>query len=54
MPDDLGLLLQTVYADLLDRVRAAAFADSFPEPGGFTAKTVRGRRYWYFHSGSTS
>lgn len=41
-------MLQTVYADLLDRVNAVAFAEAFPADGTFTAKMIRGRRYWYF------
>ncbi|HWA91826.1 MAG TPA: GSU2403 family nucleotidyltransferase fold protein [Rhizomicrobium sp.] len=45
------LVLQTTYAELLQQVEAQAFADAFPEPGGFIAKTVKGRRYWYFQTG---
>lgn len=48
MPADLPLMLQTVYADLLDRVTAGAFAEAFSADGMFTVKSVRGRRYWYF------
>jgi hypothetical protein len=40
--------LQTIYAELLDRSTAAAFDETFPEPGDFTVKTVKERRYWYF------
>ncbi len=43
-------MLQTVYADLLDRSVANAFAESFPDNGVFTAKLSRGRRYWYFQA----
>ncbi len=43
-----SLVLQTTYAELLDRCARAAFEDSFPTDGTFTPKTVRGRRYWYF------
>jgi hypothetical protein len=50
MPDDLPLMVQTAYAELLDRTRADAFDDAFPDGGVFTAKTIRGRRYWYFQS----
>jgi hypothetical protein len=50
MPTDLPLVLQTAYAELLDRASAAAFADAFPDDGVFTSKTLRGRRYWYFQT----
>ncbi len=43
-----SLVLQTTYAELLDRCAQAAFGNSFPRDGVFTPKTVRGRRYWYF------
>ena len=42
------LLLQTTYAELLERCRATAFLTDFPRDGTFVAKTVRGKRYWYF------
>lgn len=43
-----SLILQTTYAELLDRCARAAFGETFPSEGVFTPKTVRGRRYWYF------
>ena len=43
-----SLILQTTYAELVERCAQAAFAESFPGGGVFTPKTVRGRRYWYF------
>jgi hypothetical protein len=43
-------VIQTTYAELLERSAAVAFSDAFPEHGNFTAKTVRGRRYWYFQA----
>jgi hypothetical protein len=46
------LLMQTTYAELLERCAAAAFADAFPEDGTFTPKTIRGRTYWYFQAGT--
>ncbi len=46
------LILQTTYAELLERTEAAAFSDAFPEDGGFVPKTVHGKRYWYFQTGS--
>ena len=48
MGTDIPLALQAAYADLLDRAGSAAFDDAFADDGVFTAKTVRGRRYWYF------
>src|SRR5579871_6764018 len=48
MSSTLPLALQTLYAELLDRVVAADFGDAFAETGTFIVKTVRGRRYWYF------
>jgi hypothetical protein len=50
MPADIPLMLQTTYAELLDRARAAAFSEDFQGDGTFTAKDVRGRRYWYFQA----
>jgi hypothetical protein len=42
------LVLQTTYAELLERCASAAFGNSFPADGAFTSKTIRDRRYWYF------
>jgi hypothetical protein len=42
------LVIQTTYAELLERSAAMAFGHAFPEDGTFTPKTVNGRRYWYF------
>lgn len=42
------LVLQTTYAELLDRCAAAAFSDAFPADGAFTPKKIKGRTYWYF------
>jgi hypothetical protein len=47
-----ALVLQTTYAELLDRCTATAFHDAFPEHGAFISKTLRGRRYWYFQESS--
>ncbi len=47
------LVVQTTYAELLERCAASAFSDAFPEEGTFTPKTIKGRRYWYFQT-STS
>lgn len=46
------LVVQTTYAELLERCRAAAFDAAFPPRGVFTAKTIRGRKYWYFQASS--
>jgi hypothetical protein len=42
------LVVQTTYAELLERCAAASFSDAFPEDGTFISKTIKGRRYWYF------
>ncbi len=46
------LLMQTTYAELLDRCRATAFDEAFPKDGSFTSKTIKGKRYWYFQQQS--
>jgi hypothetical protein len=43
-----ALILQTTYAELLERCAAAAFSETFPTAGVFIKKTVRGHDYWYF------
>lgn len=45
-----SLVMQTNYAELLERCATAAFAASFKQDGTFIKKTVKGRRYWYFQS----
>jgi hypothetical protein len=47
-----ALIMQTTYAELLDRCRAIAFHDAFPEDGSFVPKTIKGKRYWYFQKNS--
>ena len=44
------LVMQTTYAELLERCATTAFNAPFPEDGVFTKKTVKGRRYWYFQT----
>lgn len=44
------LVMQTTYAELLERCAAIAFSEAFPEEGTFTSKTIKGRRYWYFQA----
>ncbi len=46
--------MQTTYAELLDRCRATAFNEAFPEDGTFVPKTINDRRYWYFQKSSTA
>ncbi len=47
-----SLVIQTTYAELLERSAATAFGDAFPEDGTFTSKTINGKRYWYFQLGT--
>jgi hypothetical protein len=47
-----SLVIQTTYAELLERCRVAAFSNSFAGDGTFTSKAVKGRRYWYFQESS--
>lgn len=54
MAHDISLMLQTTYAELLDRVSTKAFASAFPEDGSFTPKVQNGRRYWYFQHGTAA
>lgn len=42
------LVVQTTYAELLERCSNAAFKTTFSKDGAFVSKTVKGRRYWYF------
>ncbi|MBT1516219.1 DUF1488 family protein [Bradyrhizobium sp. SRL28] len=46
------LVAQTTYAELLERCANAAFDEAFAEEGAFTVKTIKGRRYWYFQTGT--
>ncbi|MGE3248424.1 MAG: GSU2403 family nucleotidyltransferase fold protein [Parvibaculaceae bacterium] len=46
------LVTQTTYAELLERCANAAFDEAFAEDGAFTAKIIKGRRYWYFQTGA--
>jgi hypothetical protein len=46
------LVLQTIYAELMDRSASASFSKAFSEDGSFISKTVKGRKYWYFQSGT--
>lgn len=44
------LVLQTIYAELLERCATAAFDASIAAGGGFIRKTISGRHYWYIQS----
>jgi hypothetical protein len=44
------LLLQTIYAELVERCRTASFQDAFSSDGTFVSKTIKDRKYWYFQS----
>jgi hypothetical protein len=46
------LVMQTTYAELLQRCEAAAFHDAFHDDGTFIPKTIKGKRYWYFQKSS--
>jgi hypothetical protein len=48
------LLMQTTYAELLDRCSATAFNEAFPEDGTFVQKTINEKRYWYFQRSSAA
>src|SRR6266700_1655284 len=54
MAADLPLMVQTAYAELLDRARADAFSADLPGGGAFVPKTTRGRVYWYFQASSAN
>ena len=46
------LVAQTTYAKSPDRPANAAFNDAFTEGGAFTSNTFKGRKYWYFQTGT--
>ena len=48
MPTPLPLPLQTVYAELVERAWMDSAERDFAGDGAFVAKTVKGRRYWYW------
>src|SRR5271156_1846824 len=47
-----SLIMQTTYAELVQRCAATAFHDAFPEDGAFISKTIKSKRYWYFQESS--
>jgi hypothetical protein len=48
----LPMAIGTLYAELIDLCRLAQWEEDFPAGGSFRLKTIRGRDYWYFQSGS--
>jgi hypothetical protein len=47
-----SLMMQTTYAELVQRCAATAFQDAFAEDGAFVSKEIKGNRYWYFQQSS--
>ncbi|WP_404384539.1 GSU2403 family nucleotidyltransferase fold protein [Caenispirillum salinarum] len=45
---EIGLSVQTMFADLVQQCADAAFESDFPENGSFSRKSRRGRDYWYY------
>jgi hypothetical protein len=45
-----ALVVQTTYAELLERSTASSFSEAFSEDGNFTSKSIKGRSYWYFQA----
>lgn len=48
MSGELPLVLQTAYAELVERCWMARFETDFPTSGTFLERRVGGRAYWYF------
>ena len=48
------LVMQTTYAELLERCTISTFQDAFSENGTFISKTIKGRKYWYFQQSSSA
>lgn len=47
----MSLIVQNLYAELVDRCASAAFAADFPLNGSFVRVTIKRRNYWYFQAG---
>ena len=47
-----SLIMQTTYAELVQRCAATSFQDDFPKDGSFTSKEIKSKRYWYFQQSS--
>lgn len=48
MPSDLPLVLQTAYAELVERAWMARLETDFPRDGAFLERRAGERAYWYF------
>jgi len=48
------LVVQTTYAELLERCEASDFDRVFSADGAFIAKSIKDRRYWYFQTPTSS
>jgi hypothetical protein len=48
----LPLAAKTTYAELMDLCSLDEFDAAFPPSGSFVPVTVKGRRYWYYQSGT--
>ena len=46
---ELDLTVATIYTQLLQQGLDAEFEADFPENGSFIARTIKGRRYWYYN-----
>lgn len=51
---DLGLAIQTLFAELEQRCLDAEFDAAFPESGSFSKKERKGREYWYYQGYDTA
>ncbi|MBF0356893.1 MAG: hypothetical protein HQL43_16830 [Alphaproteobacteria bacterium] len=49
MLNKIGLSIQTMFADLIQRSHDAAFDRDFPVNGSFYRKQVKGKSYWYYN-----
>lgn len=45
----IGLPVQTLFAELIERCQLAEFDREFPAGGSFSPRTRNRRRYWYYH-----
>ncbi len=52
MANTVSLMIQTTYAELVERCTTAAFHTEFPPSGSFVRVTVKERDYWYFQQGA--
>ena len=47
-----SLIMQTTYAELVQRCTVTAFDNAFPKDGAFISKVIKDKRYWYFQHSS--